>query len=136
MEQHQPIDLDRESDVEQQNTQSVRDKRTADVWHKYVDIRDPETHKIVKAQCKICSRVLKVATKNGTSFMANHLLTCPNNPGNIDKKQKKINIFKTSQSDATTVSNWEFNQNSIRQSLAKMIVIDEEPFSYVERDGF
>ena len=89
MEQQQPIDLDRESDVEQQNTQSVGDKRITNVWHKYVDIQDPKTNKIVKAQCKFCSRVLKVATKIGTSTMAKHLLTCPNNPENIDKKTKE-----------------------------------------------
>ena len=48
----------------------------------------------------------------------------------------KISTFRTSQSDAATISNWEFDQNSIRLALAKMVIIDEEPFSIVERDGF
>ncbi|CAI9302125.1 unnamed protein product [Lactuca saligna] len=131
------VDLDGESEaVEQNKVPVVGDKRTSNAWRNYTDVRDPKTGKIIKAQCKHCSRILIVTTKNGTSSLGKHNVVCLQNPNNIDKKQKKISTFRTSQSDATTVSNWEFNQNTIRLALAKMIVIDEQPFSYVERDGF
>ncbi|KAJ9553107.1 LOW QUALITY PROTEIN: hypothetical protein OSB04_017152 [Centaurea solstitialis] len=48
----------------------------------------------------------------------------------------KISTFRTTQSDVATISNWEFDQTSIRLALAKMVIVDEEPFSIVERDGF
>lgn len=31
---------------------------------------------------------------------------------------------------------WEFNQDVIRKALARMLITDELPFSFVERDGF
>ncbi|KAK8681054.1 hypothetical protein V6N13_053461 [Hibiscus sabdariffa] len=31
---------------------------------------------------------------------------------------------------------WRFDQEEIRQALTKMVVIDELPFSFVEREGF
>ena len=130
------VDLDGESEaVEQNKVPVVRDKRTSNTWRNYTDVGDPKTGKIIKAQCKHCSRILTVTTKNGTSSLGKHNVVCLQNPDNIDKKQKKISTFRTSQSDATTVSNWEFNQNTIRLALAKMIVIDEQPFSYIECDG-
>nr|KAJ0210245.1 hypothetical protein LSAT_V11C400197010 [Lactuca sativa] len=117
------VDLDGESEAVEQNKVSVvGDKRTSNAWRNYTDVRDLKTGKIIKAQCQHCSRILTLSTKNGTSSLGKH---------NV-----KISTFRTSQSDATTVSNWEFNQNTIRLALAKIIAIDEQPFSYIERDGF
>ena len=127
---------DRESEVEQQKDPEVKDKRKAEVWHKFDVGRDPKTHKITKASCKFCSIDLKVTTNTGTSSMLKHLRSCNGHPNNIDSSQPKISMFKSSQSEGTTVSKWEFNQASTRQALTKMIVIDEQPFSYVERAGF
>ncbi|CAI9272514.1 unnamed protein product [Lactuca saligna] len=131
------IDMDGASEVVEQNKMSVvREKRTSNAWRNYTNVRDPKTGKVVKAQCKHCSKLLTVTTKNGTSSLSKHNAICLQNPRNIDLKQKKISTFRTSKSDVTTVSNREFNQNTIRLVVAKMIVIDEQPFSYVERDGF
>ncbi|KAL4575792.1 hypothetical protein LXL04_011878 [Taraxacum kok-saghyz] len=127
---------DRESEVEQQKDPEVKDKRKAEVWHKFDVGRDPKTKKIMKASCKFCSIDLKVTTNTGTSSMLKHLRSCNGHPNNIDKSQPNISMFKSSQSEGTTVSKWEFNQASTRQTLTKMIVIDEQPFSYVERCGF
>ncbi|KAL4575228.1 hypothetical protein LXL04_022070 [Taraxacum kok-saghyz] len=127
---------DRESEVEQQKDPEVKDKRKAEVWHKFDVGRDPKTNKITKASCKFCSIDLKVTTNTGTSSMLKHLKSCNGHPNNIDSRQPKISMFKSSQSEGTTVSKWEFNQASTRQALTKMIFIDEQPFSYVERAGF
>ncbi|KAL4562056.1 hypothetical protein LXL04_034246 [Taraxacum kok-saghyz] len=100
---------------------AVGDKRKADIWHNFDVIRDEKTQKIIKSICKFCFGPLKVTTK-GVRIKI--------------KNQQKISVFKSSQSETntTTISNWEFNQTSTRLALAKMIVIDEQPFSYVERD--
>ncbi|CAI9271914.1 unnamed protein product [Lactuca saligna] len=59
------VDLDGESEfVEQNKVPVVGDKRTSNAWRNYTDVRDPKTGKIVKAQCKHCSRILTVTTKN------------------------------------------------------------------------
>ena len=34
------------------------------------------------------------------------------------------------------LSCWEFNQELCRKALARMLIVDEIPFSYVEREGF
>ena len=91
----------------------VGDKRKLSVWNHYEDIRDTNTCKVAKAKCKYCSKLLTVSTKNGTSSLTKHLGTCTKYPTNMDKKQMKISTFRTSQSDAATISNWEFDQNSI-----------------------
>jgi hypothetical protein len=35
-----------------------------------------------------------------------------------------------------TISSWRFDQDAIRQALASMIILDELPFTFVEREGF
>ena len=40
MEEQEPIDLDRESDVEEKQGPAVGDKRKADIWHNFDVIRD------------------------------------------------------------------------------------------------
>ncbi|KAL4592480.1 hypothetical protein LXL04_005476 [Taraxacum kok-saghyz] len=132
MDEQEPIDLDRESDVEEKKEPAVGDKRKADIWHNFDVNRDEKTQKIIRSICKFCSGPLKVTTKGGTSSMIKHLNSCPSHPNskNKDKNQQKIST------NTTTISNWEFNQTSTRLALAKMIVIDEQPFSYVERYGF
>ncbi|KAL4562487.1 hypothetical protein LXL04_034693 [Taraxacum kok-saghyz] len=86
---------DRESEVEQQKDPEVKDKRKAEVWHKFDVGRDPKTKKITKASCKFCSIDLKVTTNTGTSSMLKHLRSCNGHPNNIDKSQPKINIGDT-----------------------------------------
>uniref|UniRef100_A0A803MYS9 BED-type domain-containing protein n=1 Tax=Chenopodium quinoa TaxID=63459 RepID=A0A803MYS9_CHEQI len=114
----------------------VGDNRKTELWNHYWDIRDPETNKIVQVKCKYCEKLLTGNTNNGTSSLKKHLNSCPKFPANIDKKQKLISVFRASPSDTTVVSNWEFDQNSCRLALAKMVIVDEQPFSVVEREGF
>jgi len=48
----------------------------------------------------------------------------------VDKKQKKISLFRDPQTKSVTISNWTFDVEVTRLDLAKMIVIDEHPFFY------
>lgn len=69
--------------------------------------------------------------------MKNHVRTCKNYPPNLDKKQKLSDLeSKTTVNDDAIPNLWEFNQDVIRKALAKMLIVDELPFSFVEREGF
>ncbi|KAL4572422.1 hypothetical protein LXL04_019198 [Taraxacum kok-saghyz] len=59
MDEQEPIDLDRESDVEEKKEPAVGDKRKADIWHNFDVIRDEKTQKIIRSICKFCSGPLK-----------------------------------------------------------------------------
>ena len=95
------------------------------------------------AECIYCHKHIGCASVNGTGPLRNHINTCKQYPANIDKRQKLIDLeSKTRVSDDGSVETvsipklWEFNQDVIRKALAKMLIVDELPFSFVERDGF
>ncbi|KAL4555175.1 hypothetical protein LXL04_037786 [Taraxacum kok-saghyz] len=94
-----------------------------------VKLSNKRTQKLkTKEKQKFDTNLMLVTTNTGTSSMLKHLRSCNGHPNNIDNSQPKISMFKSSQSEGTTVSKWEFNQASTRQALTKMIVIDEQPF--------
>ena len=53
----------------------------------------------------------------------------------MDKKQKKISLVKDPHTESVTLFNWSFDAEAIRLVLAKIIIIDEHPFSMVEKEG-
>ncbi|KAK9279908.1 hypothetical protein L1049_013592 [Liquidambar formosana] len=71
----------------------------------------------------------------GTSTLKRHLLKCPRYPNNQDHKQKLLDFQSMSQNQGN-VSNWKFDQELCRKELARMIIVDELPFSFVEKEGF
>lgn len=59
------------------------------------------------------------------------------------KKQKLIDLeSRTHVSDDGSIETltipklWEFNEDVIRKALSYMLIVDELPFSFVEREGF
>ncbi|XP_074279075.1 zinc finger BED domain-containing protein RICESLEEPER 2-like [Silene latifolia] len=95
------------------------------------------------AECIHCSKIISCKSSNGTGTLSNHLGRCEKMPANIDKKQKLITLESRTvvNDDGTTQtvdvpSVWSFDQEKIRSSLAKMIIIDELPFRTVEGEGF
>ncbi|KAF7831736.1 zinc finger BED domain-containing protein RICESLEEPER 2-like [Senna tora] len=77
---------------------------------------------------------------HGTSTLNRHLNECPSNPNRIvDKKQKKLGIEKKPKEEddgLVKLKVLEFNQEECRIALAKMIIMDELPFRFVENPGF
>ncbi|KAM3221269.1 hypothetical protein P3L10_020537 [Capsicum annuum] len=92
-------------------------------------------HGVTKAKCKYCGKVLKAASRNGTTGLNNHLKICPKNPN-------KVNIFKQIyinfplQGEKGDGASWSFDQEVSRRSLVEMLIIDELPFCFVEKEGF
>ncbi|KAK8714099.1 hypothetical protein V6N13_149300 [Hibiscus sabdariffa] len=60
------------------------------------------------AECVYCSQMISCASSNGTNAMKRHTSRCKKAPFN----------------------------DEIRKALARMVIVDELPFSFVEREGF
>ena len=89
-----------------------------------------------KAKCKYCAKAYAASTSsNGTSSMNTHLRTCPKFPRDtVDKGQNLINFLPSSTgSKEGVISTWKYDQAQNRKALAKMIIVDELPFSFVEK---
>ncbi|VVA31266.1 PREDICTED: zinc finger, partial [Prunus dulcis] len=72
--------------------------------------------------------------KNGTSGMLNHIRKhCRYYPANVDKNQK---IISGDKSQGNKLVARGFVQTDILEACAEMIIIDELPFSFVEKKGF
>lgn len=118
---------------------SVRlSKKRSVWWSHFTDCDTPD-----RAECIYCHKQIGCASKSGTTPLKNHMRICKDYPANIDKKQKLIDLeSKTRVSDDGSVETvtvpklWEFNQELIRKALVKMLILDELPFSFVERAGF
>ncbi|KAH0636238.1 hypothetical protein KY289_036153 [Solanum tuberosum] len=91
---------------------------------------------LVKAKCLHCKQNYAAnTTRNGTSGLRQHLTSrCkvykppPVAPG----IQKLLNI----QSNSSSIETWKFEQEVCRRALVEMIILDELPFSFVEKEGF
>ncbi|KAH0729524.1 hypothetical protein KY290_000648 [Solanum tuberosum] len=92
-----------------------------------------------KAKCKYCEKPYATSTSsNGTSSMNTHMRICPKFPRDtVDKGQNLINFLPSSTgAKEGMISTWKFDQAQSRRALDKMIIVDELPFSFVEKEGF
>ena len=117
---------------------SRKRKNASPVWDHYERTDDPDM-----AKCICCSKLIGCHPDNGTTCLANHTKRCKMLPANLDKKQKILNfesqtiVNKDGTTETINVSKpWIFNQEVSRSALAKMLIMDELPFMFVEREGF
>ena len=74
--------------------------------------------------------------------MRNHLRICRKFPENINansQRQKKITLvmkFGSEAENVNLIALWKFSQDVCREKLAKMIILDELPFKFLENEGF
>uniref|UniRef100_A0A7N0VDS4 BED-type domain-containing protein n=1 Tax=Kalanchoe fedtschenkoi TaxID=63787 RepID=A0A7N0VDS4_KALFE len=95
---------------------------------------------IEKAQCIFCKAELNASNKsNGISALIYHANNCKKNPA---KAQQTVLTYVPSDSarDGSSTSGmlktWTFDQDSVRKALAYMIILDEQPFRFVECPSF
>nr|XP_009629462.1 zinc finger BED domain-containing protein RICESLEEPER 3-like [Nicotiana tomentosiformis] len=119
------------------NTQNSKKRKVieprSEVW-KYFD--KFQENGIGKARCKYCKQAYAAnSSKNRTTRLRSHLNRCKEYPPNIDKDntQTRINLQSCQNYRGSL---WKFDQEVIRRALIEMIVIDELPFSFVEKEGF
>ncbi|KAK8686301.1 hypothetical protein V6N13_125328 [Hibiscus sabdariffa] len=112
-------------------------KRKSKWWeHFSIDEENPAF-----ASCKYCQQLIGCKTKNDTTPLANHINRCKKYPPNLDKKQKMIDFESQTlvNEDGTTQivsvpKLWEFDNDLCRKKLAKILIVDELPFAFVERE--
>ncbi|KAH0652250.1 hypothetical protein KY289_029928 [Solanum tuberosum] len=91
-----------------------------------------------KGICNYCKKEYFADTKeHGTTSMLTHIAKCPKMPYNIDIKQSKLAfqpIIGGNKGDVVVVP-WKFDQEECRKALCRMVIIDELPFRFVEKEG-
>ncbi|CAN1160007.1 Putative AC transposase [Linum perenne] len=101
----------------------------------YVFEGDPPTE-VRKAKCKHCGFL--VATNlsyHGTNGLKNHTETCVNKHLELEK-QPGLSFQTSSTGDGGAYIPWRFDQVDTRLAFAEILMIDDQPFKYVERVGF
>ncbi|XP_049385960.1 zinc finger BED domain-containing protein RICESLEEPER 1-like [Solanum stenotomum] len=90
-----------------------------------------------KGVCNYCKKEYFADTKeHGMTSMLTHIAKCPKMPYNIDIKQSKLAfqpIIGSNKGDVVVVP-WEFDQEKCRKALCRMVIIDELPFRFVEKE--
>ncbi|KAG8633913.1 hypothetical protein MANES_18G145766v8 [Manihot esculenta] len=97
-----------------------------------------------KGKCNYCDKkFFSDPKKNGTTSLRNHMFVCIKNPHSMTTRQFQLSLQPTCSTQEGgggtqigTLSSWHFDQNVSRQKLAKMIIVDELPFMFVEGEGF
>jgi BED zinc finger len=121
---------------EQRKRKLIRPRSEA--WKEFTKFKDQEGHE--KARCNFCKKEFFAdSSRNGTTNLRAHMTKCK---GKEEKKQALLSFEQNSAGLGVngekmgTISSWRFDQDAIRQALASMIILDELPFSFVEREGF
>ncbi|XP_060182151.1 zinc finger BED domain-containing protein RICESLEEPER 2-like [Lycium barbarum] len=95
---------------------------------------------INKTKCKYCGKVLLAdPIRNGTTGLIKHLKTCPRNPNKVDtsnSKYKQSNLNFPLEGEMGDGATWTFDQELSRRALVEMLILDELPFHFVEKEGF
>lgn len=109
-----------------------RRRLTSAVWRDFNPRYD--NGKLVEGECKHCNEVFPAGRDVGTSGVQIHLATCKiRSDLNLIVQKLKSSV---SSPHASMLKNWEFDPKLSIQLLARMIVLDEMPFSIVEYSGF
>jgi len=117
------------------------DKKKLQIWDHFAkhDV-DPKTP---RAECNYCEKNYACHTiVNGTSNTWSHLKVCKKFPFVVDRKQKvlvlepKIGNGELRDQNVRTLKAIGYNYDECRQALAKMVIIDELPFNFMEGQGF
>ena len=96
-----------------------------------------------RAKCNWCGATYACDThRNGTTNLKNHLLTqCKKFPKeSLDPSQRILTLQQLKKEDGKGVGSSfaavAFDVDACREALARMIIVDELPFKFVEGEGF
>ena len=69
--------------------------------------------------------------------MLTHINKCTKMPYNIDIKQSRLTFQPMigGNNGVVVVVPWKFDQEECRKALCRMVIIDELPFRFVEKEG-
>ena len=91
-----------------------------------------------RSECKNCKNQYNCHGKtNGTSGMLQHMKMCKKWHFPCDDKQKlSLQAKREGESGSNVLVVANYSEEKIRLALARMIIIDELPFKFVEQQGF
>ncbi|KAK8712884.1 hypothetical protein V6N13_148112 [Hibiscus sabdariffa] len=121
-------------------------KKMSYVWDHFKEISDSnneaKSEKDV-VECNYCGKCIAYKPSYGTSGMKNHIARCKRFPANLNRKQKLVDFESetiTSPGGTSKIVQvptcWQFDQDNCRKALARMLIVDELPFVFVEHEGF
>ncbi|KAK8668344.1 hypothetical protein V6N13_105802 [Hibiscus sabdariffa] len=96
-------------------------KKMSCVWDHFKEISDSNNEEKSEkdvVECNYCGKCIAYKPSYGTSGMKNHIARCGTS---------KIVQVPTC---------WQFDQDNCRKALARMLIVDELPFVFVEHEGF
>ncbi|PRQ29667.1 putative transcription factor/ chromatin remodeling BED-type(Zn) family [Rosa chinensis] len=127
------------------------DRKCSWVWEHFKEYKDVKVNKVKgqediveefrRAKCIYCPKgplgdYACDSYKNGTQGMIRHInKSCKYYPGRraIDKNQKVLAGDKSKGNSMKMVA---FNPDEVMKACVEMVVVDELPFSFVEKQGF
>lgn len=113
-------------------------EKRSPAWDYYrpVDVEegDPPVKKH-KGECKVCGRLIAAhSTINGTSALRKYTIICNKRLARNDGQQQLS--LQPSGNGSGTLTSWKFDQKDSRLALCEMIILDELPFRFVEKERF
>ncbi|XP_072990304.1 zinc finger BED domain-containing protein RICESLEEPER 2-like [Typha latifolia] len=146
--ENEPIEIDigeednETNKEEESNSQKKGRRKTSDVWLYVKRVKVKENgEEIEKYRCNNCPSLFSVPKQGTTSQIKRHVKFCT---GLVGKGQKKISFASASSITGTsaieenylkTISSG-YNQNVVREIMAKMMMVHEYPFNMVEHTWF
>ncbi|CAL5429095.1 unnamed protein product [Camellia sinensis] len=115
-----------------------KSRKGSEVWLHFTKIYKEGCKKPEGAKCNYCHNTYAWLSENGTSTLRKHVANCSKCPYNHEIKKQKTLSFQSIKEEGSenSLGLWKFEQDACRDALAQMIVKDELPFRFVEREGF
>ncbi|VFQ99853.1 unnamed protein product [Cuscuta campestris] len=140
----QNASITKESRVKSSSSRPKRKERSApstrsEVWAHFTRFTITKDDVLLhKARCDHCGREFAANTKsNGTSSLKNHLKNCVSFPREKgDDDQTELICGTVDGEGNVPITLGKYSADALRKGIAKMIIIDELPFKFVEGKGF
>ena len=114
-------------------------RSASNVWEHFTRVENSNP-KDPRCKCNYCGRDYACDTKKcGASTLRNHLSNqCKKYPGRVEEKSQKILVLgnESESGGSNLVAIGGFSKEACKLACAKMIILDELPFSFVEGRGF
>ncbi|GKA94343.1 zinc finger BED domain-containing protein RICESLEEPER 2-like protein [Tanacetum coccineum] len=142
MDEEAPVEVESKNTKKRKNPpkNTTKNKRKGKKWSKLwidfkeQDLKEGETIEDVKAKCLHCGKMfLCNSTTHGIKNLKRHLLRCELYKAKQSNGQTQI-MFE--HGDGNKMMAWKFDQKESKKALAHMVIVDELPFCFVEREGF
>lgn len=106
-------------------------------WDHFIKYTDKDGFSRVR--CKYCPNKTYACDSitNGTSNLLKHSKSCPNNPDHATQ-QTVLNLHCNNgeKEGEGSLSCWRYDSDAIRSGLTHMLIIDEQSFRFVQKEGF